>query len=377
MTLDVRGVGGGVVRVRNDRLIGIARTELLAVLQRHAEKAGVRLEFGAPAQRGRPGRRRGRSPPTGSAARPGRTGPFGEHVETGRGLYLWCGTDFALDDAVFAPVATEHGTFVTHAYPYAERAAARSSSRPTRPTWRRAGLRRHHRRRPRPTRRTRRRCATCETAFAAQLQRPPVDRQPHPVAAVPHRACDRWSQRARPCCSATPRTRRTSPSAPARSSRWRTRSRWSRRCATRRIGASAFARVRAPSPSGRGAAAGARPAQQAVVGVVPGAAVAARRPADGGVHDRGRGTCRSTGSPRPARTSWPRRCASTAAVRARPTRPPSPGWVLERQAAAPAALGDRRRAVRRPVGPGGGRRRRASGPGAGCGSSGRPTATPC
>ena len=39
-------VGDQIVRVHNDRLIGIARTELLAVLQRHAEKAGVRLEYG-------------------------------------------------------------------------------------------------------------------------------------------------------------------------------------------------------------------------------------------------------------------------------------------------------------------------------------------
>src|ERR1700760_4696790 len=38
--------GGRTVRGHNDRLIGIARTELLAVLQRHTEKAGVRLEFG-------------------------------------------------------------------------------------------------------------------------------------------------------------------------------------------------------------------------------------------------------------------------------------------------------------------------------------------
>src|SRR4051812_6046861 len=43
MTMDV---GGAVARVRNDNLIGIARTELLDVLQRHAEKAGVRLEYG-------------------------------------------------------------------------------------------------------------------------------------------------------------------------------------------------------------------------------------------------------------------------------------------------------------------------------------------
>src|SRR6201981_2167468 len=40
-------VGGRVVRVHNERLIGSRRPDLLAVLQQHAEKAGVRLEFGA------------------------------------------------------------------------------------------------------------------------------------------------------------------------------------------------------------------------------------------------------------------------------------------------------------------------------------------
>src|SRR6476660_5216215 len=43
MTMDV---GGAIARVHNDNLIGIARTELLEVLQRHAEKAGVQLEYG-------------------------------------------------------------------------------------------------------------------------------------------------------------------------------------------------------------------------------------------------------------------------------------------------------------------------------------------
>ena len=114
--------GGRTVRVHNDRLIGIARTELLAVLQRHAEKAGVRLEYGT--------RRRAgdldadvvvaadgiSSSTRDSASQEG--DDFGTAVEVGRGLYLWCGTDFALGDAVFAPVETEHGTFVTHAYPY-------------------------------------------------------------------------------------------------------------------------------------------------------------------------------------------------------------------------------------------------------------------
>src|SRR5882757_9705963 len=44
MTTAVRGRR---VRVHNDRLIGIARTELLAVLQRHAATAGVHIEYGA------------------------------------------------------------------------------------------------------------------------------------------------------------------------------------------------------------------------------------------------------------------------------------------------------------------------------------------
>ncbi|WIV55776.1 FAD-dependent monooxygenase [Amycolatopsis nalaikhensis] len=110
-------VGGRTARVRNDRLIGVARTELLAILQQHAEKAGVRLEFGV---------RRDAAEldadfvvaadGVGSATR--ESGSFEGHTEVGRGLYLWCGTDFALEDAVFAPVRTEYGTFVTHAYPY-------------------------------------------------------------------------------------------------------------------------------------------------------------------------------------------------------------------------------------------------------------------
>ncbi|GAA4709883.1 hypothetical protein GCM10023215_59490 [Pseudonocardia yuanmonensis] len=114
MTLEV---GDDRVRVRNDRLIGVARTELLAILQRHAEKAGVELEFGSRlaaaeldadvviAADG-----------VSSATR--EQGHFGAEIEVGRGLYLWCGTEFPLRDAVFAPVGTEFGTFVTHAYPY-------------------------------------------------------------------------------------------------------------------------------------------------------------------------------------------------------------------------------------------------------------------
>lgn len=131
-------VGDQVVRVRNDRLIGIARTELLAVLQRHAEKAGVRLEFGARQAAGdvdadiviaADG--------VGSATR--ENGDFGGTIETGRGLYLWCGTDFALADAVFAPARTGHGTFVTHAYPYSG-GQSTFLIETDEQTWRRAGF---------------------------------------------------------------------------------------------------------------------------------------------------------------------------------------------------------------------------------------------
>jgi len=130
--------GGRVARVHNDRLIGIARTELLAVLQRHAEKAGVRLECGT--------RRRAGDldadiviAADGISSATRQAGDFGGTIATGRGLYLWCGTGFALTDAVFAPAQTEHGTFVTHAYPYS---AGQSTFliETDEQTWRRAGF---------------------------------------------------------------------------------------------------------------------------------------------------------------------------------------------------------------------------------------------
>jgi anthraniloyl-CoA monooxygenase len=131
-------VGSASVRVRNDRLVGIARTELLAVLARHAEKAGVRLEFGARRTAGEVDADLVvAADGVGSATR--ESGDFGARIEVGRGLYLWCGVDFALDDALFAPAAAEHGTFVTHAYPYApDRSTFLVETDEA--TWRRAGF---------------------------------------------------------------------------------------------------------------------------------------------------------------------------------------------------------------------------------------------
>src|SRR5215469_12161031 len=130
--------GERTVRVHSDRLIGIARTELPAVLQRHAEKAGVRLEYGA--------RRRAADldadiviAADGISSATRQAGEFGGTIETGRGLYLWCGADFALADAVFAPAETEHGTFVTHAYPYSD-GLSTFLIETDEQTWRRAGF---------------------------------------------------------------------------------------------------------------------------------------------------------------------------------------------------------------------------------------------
>lgn len=131
-------VGGREAGMDVSSLVAVGRAELLAVLQRHAEDAGVKLEFGA---------RQTASEldadlviaadGVGSATRA--AGDFGAEVENGSGWYLWAGTDVALEHALFVPVRTEHGVFVTHAYPYA---ADRSTFlvETDEATWRSAGF---------------------------------------------------------------------------------------------------------------------------------------------------------------------------------------------------------------------------------------------
>jgi anthraniloyl-CoA monooxygenase len=45
---------------------------------------------------------------------------LGVHTSLGRSRFVWCGTDFAVDSAFFTAVTTDRGTFIVHAYPYAE-----------------------------------------------------------------------------------------------------------------------------------------------------------------------------------------------------------------------------------------------------------------
>lgn len=112
-------VGDSTARLAHGDLLAIGRARLLSVLQQQARDAGVRLVFGE--------RHRAHefdadlviaSDGINSATRTA-DDRFGADITTGTGLYLWCGTDFALPSAIFVPVTTEHGTFVAHAYPYA------------------------------------------------------------------------------------------------------------------------------------------------------------------------------------------------------------------------------------------------------------------
>ena len=266
MTMQVRRAG--VVRVHNDRLDRHRPHRAARVLQRHAEKAGVRAGVRRPAQRRRSGRRRRHRRRRGEQRDPGGRATSAARIEAGPRP---------------VPVVRHRLRPRRRRVRAGRRPSTASSSRtPTRTragrstflietdeaTWRRAGfdattdadaVRRVRRRR---------RCATCRGVRRAAAG-PPADRQPHPVDAVPHGALRALVRRARPCCSATPRTPRTSPSGPAPSSPWRTRSRWSRPWAREPDRGRRVRAVRAAAPPGRGAAAGAGPAQPAVVGVVP------------------------------------------------------------------------------------------------------------
>ena len=133
-------VRGRTTTVHSDALIGVARTGLLAVLQQHAERSGVVLKFGERQQvEDLDADLVIAADGVNSATRAARSDAFGATVDQGGALYLWAATDFALENAIFEPVETEYGTFVTHAYPYC---ADRSTFlvEIDEETWRRAGL---------------------------------------------------------------------------------------------------------------------------------------------------------------------------------------------------------------------------------------------
>lgn len=114
--LDLR-VGDGVVLTGGEN-IAIGRAPLLELLRKRALEVGVRIgtthveasELDADLVVAADGVR--------SRTREKLAAEFGARIEVDDHLYLWAGTDFALDRTTFVPAQTPHGAFVVHAYPY-------------------------------------------------------------------------------------------------------------------------------------------------------------------------------------------------------------------------------------------------------------------
>lgn len=138
--LELRSEDGTSVPLHGARNLAIARKALLDVLARRAADVGVDIRYGSRVDVGdlggdviiaADGAR--------SAVREKLAAELGAHVSLGRGRFLWCGVEVALPDATFAPVRTEHGLFVAHAYPYAD-GLSTFLVETDEDTWRRAGL---------------------------------------------------------------------------------------------------------------------------------------------------------------------------------------------------------------------------------------------
>jgi anthraniloyl-CoA monooxygenase len=111
----------GVVELPSYHAGAIGRGRMLQLLQERAERTGVRVVLGE-------------APPLGelrdgsdlvvaadgvsSATREQLAAPLEASEDIGRGLFIWCGAELALEGTVFMPVTTAAGTFVAHAYPY-------------------------------------------------------------------------------------------------------------------------------------------------------------------------------------------------------------------------------------------------------------------
>lgn len=131
---------GSSVDLHGARNLSIARSSMLQVLARHAEDAGVVIRSGSQVEAAAldsdiviaaDGVR--------SRTREKLGDQLGASVDVGRGMYLWCGSDVALQDAIFSPVRTTEGLFDAHAYPYAaDRSTFLIEADPA--SWRAAGL---------------------------------------------------------------------------------------------------------------------------------------------------------------------------------------------------------------------------------------------
>ena len=174
------------------------------------------------------------SPPTASTASRATRWPStsGRRSTGASRKFMWLGTDLVFEAFTFHIVETEYGVFQIHGYPYDDddehlhRRDRRGDVAAGRARRARGASRfapgesdeREHRVLPRAVRR--------------HPRRPHARRQQLALAELPHRPQRALVATRTSCCSATRRTPRTSRSARARSSRWRTRSRWPGRSAT-------------------------------------------------------------------------------------------------------------------------------------------------
>lgn len=111
----------GVVSVAGDGVVGISRLALVRELSRLAVEVGVQIRYG---------HRQSLTDLSAelviaadgvhSAVRQQLRDHLRVSVEESEGLYLWCGADVPLEQAIFEPVTTRHGTFTLHAYPYTD-----------------------------------------------------------------------------------------------------------------------------------------------------------------------------------------------------------------------------------------------------------------
>ena len=114
---------GGTAELPHSHAGAIGRSRLLQILTEHAEAAGVKVEIGASPViddlRGEADlviAADGVASPT----REQLAAEVGASVGQARGMFIWCGAPVRLPGTIFMPVTTGEGTFVAHAYPYAE-----------------------------------------------------------------------------------------------------------------------------------------------------------------------------------------------------------------------------------------------------------------
>ncbi|GAA4406141.1 FAD-dependent monooxygenase [Tsukamurella soli] len=180
------------VTLHGARNLAVGRAELLAVLDRAARAAGVRVEHGsrvaavdldADVVIAADGVR--------SATRASVADDVGVHESIGRGRYMWCGIDVAIPDAFFSARRQGEALFVAHAYPYsADHSTFLLEADET--TWEAAGLAEFDAG-TRPGETDVRSIALLEHVFAEDLQHRPLLGNRSRWARFSTMGLDRWS----------------------------------------------------------------------------------------------------------------------------------------------------------------------------------------